>query len=689
MHQSVEMGTSPDAAVGPLARNIGPRHLPVLQPNVQQRVQGKENNVAPAATRLPMVLPEQVSQRLPVPMPAPRLRVEPPKLTRRSRGPLLALCVCAFIMVAALAFALRREQHTQAQCLQATVPAALNQDGLSIAPMGSQISTLRFKLRTFVGDELAAVPTPAPDRNLTSLRGEIRANSQVHLAQQALAALDAGLVPHSPLYMLERCAELGNEPSPNAPVAIHVSAPAGHNDLNTLDLYGWDAQTGQWRWLSGEVDLSTLSIRATVDHLPTALMLAQFQNAQPIVAAELPPRDSNTGGSALMLPSVIEEVSPYGFYLGDDGALVGSDTRLLLPQNYRVIPAIRNWSDAYTNRALLRRLLSSPSAQQNLIQHILNFTLASDQFTGIELDLRGLEPDQSKLFEDFVADLAQHLHARGQVLILGLPEPMQQEDGTWTHNAYSTSALAALVDGIKVDLSTMTNTADLETLHSLLNWLMGQVSRNKLQIVTSALGVQHGADATKFVPFNDGLSLLPPLALSSAEADPTTAQTGQVVRVSLKANALGFNPNTRQWCFDHLAQTEQGPQMQQSCLGTAEHLRQVLALLQQYHVRGIAIRGLSLPGNDVNLTQVLQDFSRQQTSSRPSSGLRFSLVLQSPNGNIPVGEISLDQPTLSFVLPNRPGAYTLGLMANGVRLKTNAVTFIVAEPSKPQATLAP
>lgn len=700
MHQSVKGGPSPDAAVGPLTRNIGPRHLSISQPNVQQRVGGKQDQPSQAIARLPMVLPAQPNPRLPVPVPAPRLRVAPPKVTRRSRGSLLALCGCTFVMVAALAFVLRRDQLTQAQCLPATVAVANAsapiQDGLSIAaaPADDKDPALHFRVQVYAGDDLAVGPTPALDPSPISLRGETRANSQVQLAQHALAALDTGLAPRSPLYMLERCSDPANTPNHASAITIHVAAPAGQNNLNALDLYGWDDGSGQWRWLSGEVDLSSLSIRANVDHLPRALLLAQSQHAQPIVAAELPPRNSNTGGSALLLPPVIEEVSPYGFYLGDDGALVGSDARMLLPQSYRVIPAIRNWNDTYTNRAVLQRLLDNPAAQQTLIQHILDFTQSSDRFTGIELDLRGLAPEQSEPFQRFVADLAQHLHARGQVLILGLPAPIQQRDGTWANPAYPIGPLAALVDVVKVDLSAMTTnptTAEPDTLHSLLNALMGQVSRTKLHIVTSALGVQRGPDDLKFVPLNDSLGLLPALTLSPAEANApnAVAQAGQVVRVALQADALGYNAVTHQWCFNHLTQTEQGAQPQESCLGTAEHLRQVLAVLQQYHVRGITIRGLSLPGNDVNLPQLLQDFSRQRIAPHLDPGLtgltslRFSLVLQSPHGNLPVGEMGLDQPTLSFALPDRPGDYTLALMANGVRLKTNAVTFIVAEPSKP------
>jgi hypothetical protein len=459
-------------------------------------------------------------------------------------------------------------------------------------------------------------------------------------AAAARSALPPALTPRSNFVKVETC-----RVSPRA-MTLRMAAPAGEAELNKLDLYGWDGNSRVWTWLGGEVDPGTREIVGRVGgNVPAAVMLVKTSATRPVLGVEIAPRASNSGGANAALPSTIGEVSAYGLYLGDNGAITGDRLRLQAPPGARVVPVVRNWSDkGEVNRRLLRDMLATRSSRD---VHALNLVTLSEagNYPGIEIDYRGVDLKQREAFTAFVTELATQLRAKGKTLTVAIPAPFNVS-GRWDEGGYDVNALGRLSNYAKLDLSTNPGALTSDQLPSLLNWAAGQINRYKLQLVLPSLSVRQDAyNRTRLVDIREALAPLGGLAPEQDVVPP-----GASVRLNWRGRISGmrFDEGSQTYRFNYV--DARGIQ-QTTWINTAASFKRSLERVAGFNVRGITLRGLESVDNTDYINQIVADFAEQRLANAQLPTPELSVAVAGA-----VATVRLDSPIV-VQAPAEPGDY--------------------------------
>jgi hypothetical protein len=220
--------------------------------------------------------------------------------------------------------------------------------------------------------------------------------------KEAARALPDHLVVKSPYYTIAARGE------PSQPLWIDVAVPNDAEPWETLDLYSWDGV--EWTWIGSELHTEVAEqefIRAEVSVVPASVVVMQAQPGATMLSTTL------EGDDNLSQVHLFGAVNPIGLLLGTMGGFAGDVESLAVPAEDTggsALPALRNWAPGGSvNRGLLSDLLSDAEIQGAHIARIVQ--MCDDQgFDGIEVDYRGVVPEQREAYAAFVRALGEALH---------------------------------------------------------------------------------------------------------------------------------------------------------------------------------------------------------------------------------------------------------------------------------------
>ncbi len=432
---------------------------------------------------------------------------------------------------------------------------------------------------------------------LDAVPRELALNGRVPRAfSGAMEALPSYLDLKSPLYTID---VKGGE----AKVDIEVVIPNDSEPYQTLDLYRWDAEAGEWLFVPNQVDMMAGVVHT--DEIVGNLAVFQTRSTTPLISTILEPGDSlNAAGAA-----VLNLVLPTGYQLQPDGSLVGAPAAGWQPgAGYAVTPVVAGDSASVTS------MLYNPASLALHIEDLRMLTINSG-YNGIALDYQGLSPTDREAFALFVSELADALHKSNKVLVVLLPQPTG--GGTsWDTGGYDWRAIGAAADVVVIqDGIRPADYAANGPAFNMLTWAVGEVSRYKIHLASSVKSYDETNNV--LISFEDAIAPLGVVTVSPALPEGSSAyQSGTQFTFNLSGalSEVGADQNTG--AYTYTVTEETGPR--RIWIVSANAVRARLDMFSNYNLGGMFLQSFGSPGNDSGLIQAITEFKVKNASSLPS-----------------------------------------------------------------------
>ncbi len=445
-------------------------------------------------------------------------------------------------------------------------------------------------------------------------------------ATAAQAAIPPFLALQSPLYDLQTTGE-----APET-VTLSLTLPAElAGSADVLDLYGWDAERGEWRFVPAHA-LTPGTLTAAVADLPRQLALFQAAPVeQPTVLVAV---DAVQVLSA-EVGQIATIVAPAGLQPTLDGKLTGSlAAGFDLNRGYLVMPAIRNYADP---RALdpdtVSALLSNRTLRTEHVSQLAAFA-ANGGFAGVLIDYRGLPVEQRDNFSAFITELGARFDQQG--LLLGVVAPQAQNAaGVWDTGAYDWRALGAAADYLQINLdadpTAFAPGAD-RPVEAMLRWAIGEVSRYRILIGLSALSArQVGGDLTP-VGYAEALAALGNVVIEAEQTEGGTILPGTPIRASLDGfkAVSGLDTTVSAPFIDYLG--EDGAPVARMWLNTPEALRFRMDRTAQFSLGGVAFEDLLAEGVAGDLLPAILNYKLKLPGAAAQGDLALRWRIEDASG---------------------------------------------------------
>ena len=341
--------------------------------------------------------------------------------------------------------------------------------------------------------------------------------------------------PRSPLYELQIDGK-----TPLASV-LTVPIPNDSEPYATLDLYEWTGST--WQFVPGHVIREDDTVLSELNRVPASFMVMQTNSVPPTAAAVVPEGQTlpDAGRDALT------EVTPFGLSLQGDGSIQGNITAgSNAGGSYGVVPVLRNWGDDGVVRTdLFENLMVSEELQQAHIEAIVN-TVVGNNYPGIEIDYRGLDPTLSEAYTAFIGKVADALHAKNKTLAVRVEAPTQIAEDRWSTGGYSWRDLSQAVDTFRIPaLIDPAAYAPGGQMESMLTWAVGEAPRHKIDLVLPARSVEKAGQYLILQGYDEALTPL----LGESRTETPVLVPGEPVDISMindrVIGGLSFDDNDR------------------------------------------------------------------------------------------------------------------------------------------------
>ena len=476
--------------------------------------------------------------------------------------------------------------------------------------------------------------------------------------KKAVAALPDYLKVKSPLYQIQTRGHL------DQPVTIDVVMPNSAEPWETLDLYTWTGEA--WVWVGSELHTEMAEhehISARVTDVPDNLLIVQAETpTSTIVSTFLEPGDNLAAATGLL-----DEVNPTGLLLGVDGGFIGDPDSLLQPavgegspRPYAVLPALRNWAPgAAVNRGLLADLLTLPEAQESHIANIVQLCTEKG-FAGVDVDYRGVALEERDAYSDFIAALAQALHAEGLRLTVVVESPAPAGGG-WDTGGYDWAAIGSAADALQVpfpdDPAAYVEAGEAQRL---LDWATAQVSRYKLRMLVSSLSAEWDGVGIKHISLEQALA---PFGAVIAMDDVAHVEPGSQVMFGFSGQLLSITPQESAGTYRLDYESDDGG-VHSVWLGSATNLAVKLNWARRYHLGGVAVSGILAPGNAAGVADAVASY---RTGSAPPAGQGADVVWTVSSAEAVVGQQSspLTEPDYIWMVAVTTGTYTVNATVAG------------------------
>jgi len=545
------------------------------------------------------------------------------------------------------------------------------------------------------GAELTILPVGLPDDvdlavELTGIPRVDFLDGTAGEAYQPMAeALPPYLVLKSPLYQIR---VQGVTP---AAAILRIPIPNDAEPWYTLDVYGWSED--RWYWLEGRLRKTKEDIQVRLDSLPEAVAVMQTQATTLVWSVSL---------SADRLPfeeqlDTLAEIYPVGAFIAEDGRVLADPSLSLLaaPADVRVMPTVRNWVDAsQVWQGRVDRIVSDAKLRQAHVNALRQF-VAQGGYDGIDIDYRDLAAESRGAFSQFVADLAQALHQDGKLVSVRVSQPMAITSNQWDAGPYDWPAISRAADILRAPLPPAPRAYQPDGQASaFLDWAVSQADRYKLQAVFVPLAVELAGNNLTTLPYTEALALL---ARLEAAGVPQAVVPGDEISLRLpilrRSSGLLYDQTLHTWWFTYL---DAHHYERTVWLNNAEGLTLRAALAASYHLRGIAVEGLTDPGSDPNLWAATFALS---SDGEPPVAERFSLHWQidGPGGQrIEETPLAAENAAHTWIAPSTTGAYNIAVtiaqddrsVAAGEPLPVqvvSAIAMITPTPSPLPTTIPP
>jgi hypothetical protein len=495
----------------------------------------------------------------------------------------------------------------------------------------------------------------------------------------AAAAIPPTLLAKSPFYQLK----LKGEPPTQSTWVLQI--PNDSEPYETLDVYTWDAASKSWQWLPHKVIAEDNQIETRVNAVPSSAMIVQTNPEPAVISADV--------AKASVLPNeglgALAQVHPTGLQLGDGGSVTGALDAAFdqLGGSYAVVPVIRNYDGPIVRSDLLANMLVDPDQRQAQVDAIVN-TVVGNSYQGVDIDYRGLDKNLRGEFNQFIQDLADKLHAEGKKVEVRVEPPAQVSEDAWDTGPYDWQALGLIADSLKIPAPIDPQAyAPGGQFDALLQYAVGQVNRNKLEVLLNGQSVEKAGSYLLAKTYADALQPL----LGRIQSDQTVVEPGKPINLALvssKPNSgLVYDPNIGTYVYRY--QDDQG-NARTVWLENAASLAHKLDILKKYNAQGFTLENLPADGLDTDLWPLMREY--QQGSIRPiESNLAVEWTLKGPNGQKISQVRPLTDPNLSLQAPQEAGEFQVeaAIVDRGQVLQTAVGTPIAVATYTPSPTPTP
>lgn len=446
---------------------------------------------------------------------------------------------------------------------------------------------------------------------------------------------------------------------------VAINVPAG-TAVEMADLYGSDGTT--WHFIPSQIDVETRQIVSPEHNLYQAFALLEPGSPDSVaVAAELLPSET------LPAPALasLTELTVGTLTLGETGEVHG-EVATLPSGEFASMVRVTNVG-AIIDQAALSAFLSDSTAQMNQINALVN-TAVSGGFAGINLDYQGVNEAQTAAFTSFVNSLADALHAQNLLLAVTLGTP-QQAGGRWNSAGQDWAAIGQVADILYVQMPLdPTAYSDNGDAMQMLNWATRLVDRSKLTMLLEAGAVDRVGEAYLAMSNDDALANFGQLEFVSGSEEVTP---GTAVELALSGNAspLEWDGSSLTYRYSY----QMSDQNHDVWLGNPAALNSRFGLVERYHLRGAAVRGLGSVTDGDGYATALAAFTGASAPPETSGAAIVWTVLDS-TGSVLASE-SGSNLTFTWAGEAAAGSYTINAeFALGEAVAAlDSVTVTVAE----------
>ena len=427
-------------------------------------------------------------------------------------------------------------------------------------------------------------------------------------------------------------------------VLVSVPVPNDAEPYSALALYEWTGNA--WRFVPSHVIPEDELIEAHLDYLPGPLAVFHQEPVVPDVSA-----DVTEAASLDLVVDAVTELNPLGLYLLEGGSLAGHVPAAIdgVDPGVAVVPVVQNWGpDGVVRSDYTDNMLAIREIAQAHIDHLVNYVTRND-FTGIELDYREINPQLRDQFTQFVGELAARLHENGKTLGVRVSLPVQIAEDRWTTGPFDWRALGRHVDRLVVPAPPELDAyAQDGKLASMLTWAAGEVERYLLHVAVPALSREQVFNYTLYRPYEEILESLGSIVLEpGSEVGPA-----QAVRVRLSGlvewSGVQYDPDIHTHWFSY---KDAGGLEHVVHLEDPASLAYELALIGSYRMRGVVVTG---SGQHPQTWEVLADF-RDLVIGEPDRAVALALAMDhGERRELPAGTAVLEMQA-----PEKEGSYLL------------------------------
>jgi hypothetical protein len=487
--------------------------------------------------------------------------------------------------------------------------------------------------------------------------------------RKAVENLPDYLAVKSPYYQIQTRGDSSE------PVMIDVVIPNNAEPWETLDLYTWTGEA--WEWVGSDLHTEVAEhefIRARVAEPPASIVV--IQQIESITST------SSTYLGAGDNPSdvgVFDEINPLGLLLGTMGGFAGEPVNLPQPDagaDYAVLPALRNWAPGATvNRGLLSDLLAEPEIQKTHVANIVQLC-AERGFDGVDVDYRGVAPEERDAYTTFIGALADALHAKGLRLTVAVQDPTPA-DGGWDTGGYDWAALGSVADAIKIPFPIDPAAyGEGGKTQRLLDWATAQVERHKIRMLVSSLSAEQSSAAVNYLSLEQALA---PFGEIAALGGADRVEPNTQVEFGLSGTLLSITPQQAAGTFRLDYKASDG-ETRTVWLGTAANLSAKLHWAERYHLGGIAVADVLAPGNTVGIVDTVINY-RATGASPAGQQMEVAWTVSGAETIVEQKASPLTAPSYSWMAPAATGVYTVSAKIAGFEHGSVAIT--VGEPEPP------
>ena len=516
----------------------------------------------------------------------------------------------------------------------------------------------------------------APVARHTFLRGEAGAEL-VRAAEQ----FPPTLIMKSPFYQIKY---RGNEPDI---VVLEVPIPNESEPHSTLDLYTWNGQ--EWAWLPSQQVAGQEILEAKLKGIPSSVVVAQTNPVRPFVSTSLAP------GSTVpeAFKDSLVEVNPQGLFLGPTGEILGQPDSLPEVDEkvpYTIVPTIRNWEATGVIRSdLVDNLLIDPVARQNHINNLVALVVGQN-YGGIDLDYRGINPALKNEYAGFVARLNEALPETKRLSVhVGVPKQISAD--TWDTGPYDWRALGRAADAVKVptpiDPRAYVPGGQME---SMLDWAVGEINRYRIQLLLSTKSLEEVNGINREISYDEALA---PFGNVSLSGGSTVVVPGEELIFNLiglrGSTGIQYDANTGSYWYAYI---DPGGVQRKIYIENAASITKKLSYIPQYNLRGVSVQNLLTEPNDGQIWGVVRNFLNLEI---PAVQSEFSVVWTVNKSGSPVvqNDAQLSDPRFTWQAPVEGGVYEVAALISGDRGATGSMRgnleIVVATPTAVPPTPTP